>query len=109
MAQSERRAHSRSFDKLRRQIDADALSEGLPMCPRPSPPQWTWVDQLNAYEKSGLCRNFVDPTLGIEPRNPSSRVAPDRACGGLPASTEASTVPQSPRFLMGMLASSQNV
>jgi len=46
----------------------------------------------------------LEPTLGIEPRTPSLRVAPDRACDPGPASTQAYTVPQSPLFLMGMLA-----
>jgi hypothetical protein len=48
----------------------------------------------------------VEPTLGIEPRTPSLRVAPDRACDAHPASTQTPTVPQFPLFLMGMLARS---
>jgi len=46
----------------------------------------------------------VEPTLGIEPRTPSLRVASDRAYRARPASTQTPTVPQSPLFLMGMLA-----
>src|SRR5450830_286529 len=30
--------------------------EGLLMFPRPSPPQWPWVDQLNAYISCGALR-----------------------------------------------------
>ena len=67
--------------------------EGLLMSPRPSPPRWPWVDQLNAYSVVLICRYFARrrstrndgvlgsiPSVGSSfPPHPRMRLSPTTA------------------------------
>ena len=69
-----------------------------------------WQRRITAKGGESAKRRFaehlLEPTLGIEPRTPSLRVAPDRARGAASASRQPHEVPLSPLSLTGMLARS---